>query len=198
MPHGENLEYEFTDAQGTWTRDNLPPGMYTLVVPNSNAPGQYLEITPLNDEKKSYRFFETTLCPGNNEIRVQVIDLDKWFVSKQNSLSKIPQFSRGNIVEPLIDGAEMMAAVYDAFTGTNTWGHYIYIAVWQLNGDIKLLGTARSDSVLLEDEKTNGVLLKAMEKNVEVKALLWDHVTDYLTQNSKEKKRDRGYFKLLI
>jgi phosphatidylserine/phosphatidylglycerophosphate/cardiolipin synthase-like enzyme len=187
LPHGETLEYETTDAEGRWAQDDLTPGMYTVVVPN--ALGQGMEITRLPDGKKSYRSFEAYLNPCDNEIRVQVIDLNKWFVPRQNYRSDIPQFSRGNIVEPLIDGAEMLEAVYDAFTGTNTSGHYIYIAVWMLTEGITLLGALTPTSEVLD------VITTAIGHGVEVKALLWDQVNHKNSDEIKEINKKYGKYR---
>ena len=172
LPNGVII-HERTDRDGTWTRDNLPAGFYTISVNG-------WEISELPSGQISNPVFDKYLSSRDNQIRIQVIDVDKWFIPWQNPLSVIPQFTRGNTVEPLIDGQSMMAAIHDAITSTSSVQHYIYITGWRMDENTRLLGATHPGSEVLR------VLINAIGRGVDVRALLWDAL---LTQNTDEQEQ---------
>lgn len=160
LPTGGVLSGEQTDDSGVWSRSNLPAGLYTLTV-------QGFEITELPLGSQSNVSLDKRLDAGDSLIFTQVIDLDKWFIPKPNPASAIPQFSRGNIVEFLIDGQDMMNACHRSFISTRT-DDRIYITAWGMNEDTPLLGATRGGSEVIP------VLIDALSRGADVRALLWD------------------------
>ena len=72
----------------------------------------------------------------------------------------------GNTVTPLIDGAASFANMYQALKTANDVSHFIYMLNWHLNLDLILSGTL--------DSKLENVLRDAVNKGVEVRAMLWN------------------------
>jgi phosphatidylserine/phosphatidylglycerophosphate/cardiolipin synthase-like enzyme len=172
LPTFEVLINESTDDEGNWTRSDMPSGKYTIYVEGR-------EITCLPDGTKSSQSYEKNLHNDDREIYIRVIDLNKWFVPKQNPISRIPQYTRGNIVKPLVDGQVVMAAVNAAFLATGSSDHYIYITGWRIDANTRLLGALVPTSEVLD------VIINAIGRGVEVRALFWDAL---YTQNTYEQE----------
>jgi len=161
LPTGGVLQSQRTDARGLWSRAGLPSGRYKLHVGG-------LEITELPSGSLSKIDFEFDQNATSKQVSVQVIDLNRWFIPKPNTTTTIPQFSRGNIVEPLIDGENMMREVHRACVSTRSSDHYIYLTDWGITATTHMLGATTSGADVLP------TLIDAIGRNVEVRALLWD------------------------
>lgn len=159
LPNGGVIN-DRTDATGHWQGDNLPAGLYSVNADN-------FELTELPNGAISKINLEKFLNTKDTQIRLQTIDPNKWFIAKVNAQSAIPQFTRGNIVEPLIDGQAMMQAVHRAIVSTRS-GHYVYITSWKMTANTRMLGATRAGSEVMT------VLLDAIGRGVDVRALLWD------------------------
>ena len=157
LPHG-GIVNDRTDTAGVWLGDNLPAGLYTV-----NADNQ--ELTELPGGTVSTQQFEKSLSAANSQIRLQAIDLDRWLIPRQHPA--IPRFTRGNIVEPLIDGESAFRAMHDAFNSTGIDG-YIYITGWDMVPDIHLLARRRGPASQLQN-----ILGSARGRGVDVRILLW-------------------------
>lgn len=160
LPHGGAIN-DLTNARGIWLGDNLPTGVYTVNVND-------MELTELPAGGVSSSNFKKSLSPTDTKIRFQVIDLNRWFIPKPNPQSTIPQFTRGNIVEPLIDGQTMMRAVHREITRTKSENHYVYITAWGMTANTRMLGASKVGSEVMT------VLQAAISRRVDVRGLLWD------------------------
>lgn len=158
LPHGGVIN-DHTDAAGTWLGDNLPAGLYTI---NTD----HLELSELPNGGVSAPTFEKSLSAADTQIRLQAIDLDRWLIPQQHTA--IPRFTRGNLVEPLIDGESAFRAMHDAFTATTGEEGYIYITGWDMVPDIHLLARRRGPASQLQT-----VLGDARARGVDVRILLW-------------------------
>jgi phosphatidylserine/phosphatidylglycerophosphate/cardiolipin synthase-like enzyme len=96
----------------------------------------------------------------------------------------------GNRVAALVDGVESFADMYDAMVTATNRNHYIYILNWWLDLDVRLLSHEGTDRVRRltgddgqKDITLRNVLLKAAERGVQIRVMLWNQ---WGPKNSKE------------
>ncbi len=155
-PEGDTIR-DVTDADGRWRSnpDSMPTGRYVL------------RIGPEDFQKASKQ-----LNRSDNRIEVQFLNPHRWFIPQQHP--DIPQFTFGNRVMPLIDGANAFAAMFIAFRNTDEEG-YIYITGWDVDPSIHLLSTADAARIGLTraDVELRQVLEQAAARGVDTRALVW-------------------------
>jgi phosphatidylserine/phosphatidylglycerophosphate/cardiolipin synthase-like enzyme/outer membrane protein OmpA-like peptidoglycan-associated protein len=191
LPDG-NVLRDSTDEEGIFEKENSPSGLYSIKFWEVDAELTLLEVLDGEDPalasgKKTGRPLEVWLSPSNSSFFVQVINLRNWLIPKINPKSAIPRFTKGNLVEPLIDGKDMMAKIYhefDAITRDKDYNStrdkdYIYITAWQLSPNVYLLGKNK------EAGRLKTVLDSATSNNVGLHILVFDHKQNSVTNETK-------------
>jgi len=94
--------------------------------------------------------------------------MNRWKKILNDNLDKQTVFLRsGNDVKYLINGEDIFKAMVDAIRTATKKGHYIYLLGWILVDDFPMI-TGQADTTF------KNLITEASNKNVQVRAMLWD------------------------